>query len=137
MAAPLVLVVEDDPNVLALTSRYLRGAGYRVQEAEDGRAAWELLSQPGSQVQLVLTDVRMPGMNGLQLGRAVNESLADLPVLYMTGFANDLLTSFLSDDIRDTRVITKPFQPGDLVQFVSRWIPLPTSNSSESASKPA
>jgi CheY-like chemotaxis protein len=122
MGPPLVLVVDDDPGVRAVTSRLLSGAGYAVLDAEDGRGALDLLQHVAPAVDLVLTDLRMPGMSGTQLARAVSELRPDLPVLYMTGFSEDLLDR-LPDDARGTRVINKPFENDEVLRLVARWLP--------------
>jgi CheY-like chemotaxis protein len=119
---PVILVVDDDPVVLRVVSRLLRADGYRVVTAPDGQAAWELLQGPPPQpVDLLLTDVRMPHMGGAELGRHVNTSRPEIPVLYMTGFTAEVEWE-LPEDIRSTRLILKPFQGAALLALVAKWL---------------
>ncbi len=85
LSAPKVLVVDDQFTVRELQRSILEAAGYRVRTARDGREAWELLSA-GDDAELVVTDVEMPGMDGLELLRAIRAApeRASLPVVVVT-----------------------------------------------------
>jgi two-component system, NtrC family, sensor kinase len=85
-----VLVVEDDPDVRAYVTETLRGLNYHVLEAAAGDAALALLHQTNS-IDLLLTDVVMPGMNGRALGEAARKHRPDLKVLYMTGYSRNAI----------------------------------------------
>ena len=116
---PLVLVVDDDPIVLRIVSRFLTEAGYRVLTAPDGQAAWDVLQGPPQlQADLMLTDVRMPHMGGAELGRLVGTSRPEIPVLYMTGFAATVEWE-LPEDVRSTRVVLKPFASEQLLALIA------------------
>jgi response regulator NasT len=78
-----VLVVDDDRLVLASLSRGLRHAGYRVSEAANGEDALGLVQK--STPDLALLDVRMPGMNGIELGRLMHEQVG-VPFLYLSAY---------------------------------------------------
>ena len=86
-----ILVVEDDGFVRALTTEILRRKGYRVLEAVDGRAALEIISD--NAVDLVLTDIVMPGMRGTKLARKLKEEGVDSRVLFMSAYAEDRIDS--------------------------------------------
>src|ERR671911_956913 len=119
-----ILVVDDDLTVLQVLSRLLTENGYRVLTAPDGQAAWELLQgPPANAVALVLTDVRMPHMGGAELGRHIERSRPEIPVLYMTGYATEVEWE-LPEDIRSTRLILKPFNGAALLARVAAWIPM-------------
>lgn len=119
---PVILVVDDDPVILQVVSRLLAAEGYRVLTAPDGQVAWELLQgPPPQQVDLLLTDVRMPHMGGAELGRHVNKSRPEIPVLYMTGFIAEVEWE-LPEDLRSTRLILKPFQSAGLLALVAKWL---------------
>jgi CheY-like chemotaxis protein len=121
---PAILVVDDDLIVIHVVSRLLKENGYRVLTAPDGQAAWELLQGPPPlQAALVLTDVRMPHMGGAELGRRIESSRPEIPVLYMTGYASEVEWE-LPDDIRTTRLILKPFNGSALLERVGTWVPL-------------
>src|SRR5262245_32532355 len=82
-AARHILVVDDDRLVLASLARGLRHAGFRVSEASNGKDALELARQ--SRPDLALLDVRMPGMDGIELGRLLHDQ-ARVPVLYLSAY---------------------------------------------------
>ncbi|MDN6713569.1 MAG: response regulator, partial [Acetobacter sp.] len=86
-AGSTILVVDDEPGVRAVTSGFLRRAGYEVMEAASGAEAVEKVqSTPG--IALVVMDVMMPGMNGGEAARRIHDVRADLPVLFVTGYAD-------------------------------------------------
>jgi DNA-binding NtrC family response regulator len=85
MTRSRVLIVEDRPSVLQLLKTVLEGA-YDVSGVLDGRAALELIGR--SPIDLVLTDVRMPGTSGFEVLRAVRERAPDAAVVMMTAYAN-------------------------------------------------
>ncbi|HEY3252717.1 MAG TPA: ATP-binding protein, partial [Polyangiaceae bacterium] len=87
-----VLVAEDDPSVRTLVKSVLERNGYRVLAAEDGLAALELARQEQGQIDLLLSDVVMPGMNGRALRDALLELYPRLRVLFMSGYTGDVLT---------------------------------------------
>ena len=79
-----VLVVDDDPNMTRLLVRHLSRAGYRVSSAGDGAAALEVLSD--DDVDVVLSDVRMPGLDGIALVDAMRDRGVGVPIILMTAF---------------------------------------------------
>ncbi len=109
-----ILVVEDDGFVRALTTEILRRKGYRVLEAVDGRAALEIISD--NAVDLVLTDIVMPGMRGTELERKLKEEGVDSRVLFMSAYAEDRIDSLAVSP--DAAFIAKPFTPDSLVNKV-------------------
>jgi CheY-like chemotaxis protein len=82
-----ILVVEDDADVRAYVVEVLRRLGYRVLEAKDGPSA---LANAGP-IDLLLTDVVLPGMNGRQLSEAMKAQRQDLKVLFMTGYSRNAI----------------------------------------------
>jgi PAS domain S-box-containing protein len=83
-----VLVVEDEMPVRQLVTNALRRAGYQVLTAEDARAALDTLQAHGAPIDLLLTDVIMPGKNGRELARDAQALQPGLPVLFMSGYAD-------------------------------------------------
>ncbi|MCZ4304354.1 response regulator [Zoogloeaceae bacterium G21618-S1] len=81
-----ILVVDDEPFNLDIISEYLEGAGYLLQMAESGEAAWAYLRRGDSQFDLVVLDRMMPGIDGLELLRWIkaDRRLADIPVIMQT-----------------------------------------------------
>ena len=86
-ATGTVLVVEDEVAVRRLASRVLRARGYRVLEASDGGEALQLVDQFGGPLDLVLTDIIMPGLSGPALVERLLPTTPDLKVLYITGYS--------------------------------------------------
>jgi CheY-like chemotaxis protein len=82
-----VLVVEDEESVRALTARMLERMGYRVLQAPNGAAAVSLVGTRLGEIDLLLTDVVMPGMRGPELYEILRSTRPDLPVLFMSGYA--------------------------------------------------
>ncbi|MGE7415738.1 ATP-binding protein [Methylobacterium tarhaniae] len=106
-----VLVVEDEPAVRSLIVDVLRDLGYRVLEAQDGPAGLAAL-RGAARVDLLVTDVGLPGLNGRQLADAAREHRPGLKVLFITGYAeNAAMAGFLAPGMQ---MITKPF-PVDLL----------------------
>ena len=84
-----ILVVEDEAVVRSLVFRILEAYGYRVYQAPTGIAALEFLAKPGTEVDLVVSDIVMPRMSGRTLGAKIHELHPGLPVLYMSGYSGD------------------------------------------------
>ncbi|MBA1192938.1 response regulator [Pseudomonas entomophila] len=87
---PTLLVVEDDDIVRMLTVEVLDELAYSVLEAEDAATALKILSDPGTVVDLMMTDVGLPDMNGTDLARRVRDERPDLPILFASGYADSL-----------------------------------------------
>jgi signal transduction histidine kinase/CheY-like chemotaxis protein len=84
-----ILIVEDDSDLRAYLSELLRGLGYRVVSAPQADAALSILKQHSSRIDLLLTDVVMPGINGRELGKRARQIRPGLRVLYMTGYSRN------------------------------------------------
>ena len=116
-----VLVAEDDSSVRTLVKSVLERNGYRVLVAEDGLAALSLARQEKGRIDLLLTDVIMPGMKGRALRDALLESFPELRVLFMSGYTGDVLTGLGGLD-RDVALVTKPFTPDVLLTGVRKLL---------------
>ncbi|MDO1558895.1 response regulator [Brevundimonas sp. 2R-24] len=112
-----VLVCEDDDDVRAYTVDVLRELGYRVLEAHDGPAALRLLERQGGTVDLLFTDVVLPGMTGAEVAEAAQAQQPDLKVLFTTGYARDAIVHGGRLD-PGVALITKPFTYQDLAARV-------------------
>jgi signal transduction histidine kinase/CheY-like chemotaxis protein len=104
-----VLLVDDDSAVREVTASILQDLGYGVVEAASGGAALDLLDQPQTKIDLLLIDFAMPGMNGAEVAREVHARRPELPVLFVTGFAD---TDALAGG--DDEILRKPFVEKDL-----------------------
>ena len=111
-----VLVVDDEEAVRRLACRMLTWTGYQALEASHGREAIATIEQHASGVHLVLTDIKMPGMNGRELGRHVEQRWPGKPILYMSGFASEVFETGLLEP--GVPFLSKPFTQDDLAQKV-------------------
>jgi len=121
MIAGDILLVDDDPDLLKLISLRLTSAGYRVRTAESGETALAAIAvrRPAA----VVTDLRMPGIDGLQLFDAINRQHAGLPVVILTAHGT------IPDAVAATQrgvfgFLTKPFDSQELLQKVASALKL-------------
>jgi signal transduction histidine kinase/DNA-binding response OmpR family regulator len=112
-----LLLVEDETPVRDLVRRLLEGAGYTVLVAPDGERALQLCeSHPGT-IDLLLTDVVMPGIDGRELGRRAALSRSSMAILYMSGYMDDTLRDFGVDGA-EMPLLQKPFSSRELLRRV-------------------
>jgi two-component system, cell cycle sensor histidine kinase and response regulator CckA len=112
-----VLVVDDEEGLRSLVCRTLRGEGYRTLEASHGAEALELVEASSGPVDLVVTDMVMPGMDGRELGRRLAQRWPTLPILYISAYdVNDI---FRRGSPRSSApFLQKPFAPDGLLTVV-------------------
>jgi CheY-like chemotaxis protein len=128
-----VLVVEDAPALRGVIQEALSGFGCKVLSAANGKEALALLVEHECKIDLLLTDVVMPGMNGPTLAKEVRALYPQTKILYMTGYSGefiraDMLTAGVS-------LIQKPFTPADLGRKLSKMLAdAPREGSQENAS---
>jgi two-component system cell cycle sensor histidine kinase/response regulator CckA len=119
-AAGNILLVEDDERVRRATARLLHGEGYRVLEAADGQQALALAEREGASLDLLVTDVVVPGMGGIPLAERVRDVRPDLPVLFVSGYDE---SSFLAvDPSAGVDLLRKPFTADMVLRRVRRLI---------------
>jgi CheY-like chemotaxis protein len=106
-----VLVVEDEPGVRGLVSAALRREGYLVLQAESGKAAIDAAAQAG-RIDVLLTDIAMPGMSGIELATTLARTQSDMRVIVMSGHPPNLVS--LPKLQRPVEFLGKPFTPRDL-----------------------
>jgi CheY-like chemotaxis protein len=112
-----VLLVEDERPVRELLSHALREKGYRVLEACHGLEALKLYQAQPSQVDIVVTDLVMPRMGGVELIERLTQSSRKLKVLYMSGHMDDQTVQQVMAQ-PDSQFLQKPFKPAVLVSRV-------------------
>ncbi len=113
----VVLVVEDEPSVRALAVRTLQDHGYRVVVAQNGQQVRDLGVEEVGQLQLLVTDVVMPGQNGREVAEELRRRRPGLPVLYMSGYAADAFADANPLDAR-SGFLAKPFTSPTLLRRV-------------------
>jgi len=105
----VALVVEDDALVRTMAIRALAEAGYATLEADDGRAALDLIRGHPGRLDVVITDVGMPELDGNELARCLQDERPELPVVFMSGYG---------DTNPSGPFLQKPFAPDELVARV-------------------
>src|SRR4029434_7457863 len=114
---PTLLVADDDPAVRQSLERMLAREGYTVVLAHDGQAALQRLRQGG--VDLLLSDLRMPGLTGLELLREVKAAVPDVDVILLTAFGTvEEAVTAMKEGAAD--FLTKPFQRGQLIRVIRK-----------------
>jgi two-component system cell cycle sensor histidine kinase/response regulator CckA len=111
-----ILLVDDEEGVRKLVSAVLNTGGYTVMEAANGSAALSIYEKNAHKVDLVLTDVVMPQMNGFELGERLAEKNPDLRILYMSGYRDSPNNRAPGDPPRS--FLNKPFTPDTLLSKV-------------------
>lgn len=114
-----ILVVEDQPATAQITRILLESWGYRVMEARSGGEAIGIYEHSDGKIDLLLTDVIMPGMNGPQLAEELLRRNPVLRVVYMSGYP--------SDELKDhtTAFLSKPFNPASLSKMIRKELDRP------------
>jgi two-component system, cell cycle sensor histidine kinase and response regulator CckA len=135
-ASARVLIVEDRDIVRELASEILQSAGFDVEVAVGGHDALAIV-EATSRFDLILSDVVMPEMNGPELARRLRARDPGLPVLYMSGYTDDVLDPSELTHAR-TAFIRKPFTNGGLIGAVTEalgypWAPAALANASSSS----
>jgi PAS domain S-box-containing protein len=134
-----VLLVEDDPNAREIIERVLKAQGYKVYRAGSAREAKQLFDECGDEVDLLLTDIVMPGDNGVQLHRQLQEKNPLVKVLFMSGYT--ARSSLQNDVIRPgLPFIAKPFGPPELARKIREVLETgfeldPTGNAAEDSAQ--
>ena len=114
-----ILLAEDDESMRGFLVRALEKAGHDVIAFANGEEAYERLkTEPFT---LLLTDIVMPKMDGIELARRASELDPDLKIMFITGFAAVILNNDIAAP-RDARVLSKPFHLKDLVREVDRLL---------------
>ncbi len=121
-----IVWVDDDEGVRKFGGLVLRSQGYTVIEARDGAEALNLIEHGGQQIDMVVTDVIMPIMSGIELGARLHDLRPGLPVLYISGRIEDLReTAGISGGNRN--FLSKPFTREALLAKVSQFLHRPSS----------
>jgi CheY-like chemotaxis protein len=113
ISSGIVLLVEDDPEALRLTSYFLRQLGYRPLEASATVEAVELARANRLEIDLLVTDVAMPVMSGIELAQRVRAERPSLPVIFLVGVAPAPVSQ-----LPGTGFLRKPFSKSELAALV-------------------
>ena len=114
-----ILLAEDDDDMRRFLVKALEKAGYQVAAFDNGASAYDRLRE--EPFSLLLTDIVMPEMDGIELARRATELDPDLKVMFITGFAAVALNPD-SNAPKDAKILSKPFHLRDLVNEVDRML---------------
>ena len=115
-----ILVVDDEVSLVEIIVHTLLSSGYQVLEAFSGEEAFEKVQDSANDISLILSDVKMPGMGGAGLIKALREHNYEIPVILLTGYSNlkpdDAFASCVG------RILKKPFESEDLIEYVNELL---------------
>lgn len=114
------LVVEDEPSVREVVAKTLELAGHTVYQAARPAEALEVCQRLKTQIQVLVTDITMPGINGWQLAEYLKAIIPGLKIIFMSGFGDTRLTG--SPYAIDARFVEKPFRPSILLQTIEELV---------------
>ena len=124
VSGQLLLVVEDEPSIRANIRDCLQQLGYRVQEADNSDAALQICEEMQGNIDLVMTDLVMPGKGGHELAREIAERYPNVRVLFMSGYTEDS-ASRREILLRGRPFLQKPFSVADLAKAVQEALLIP------------
>jgi len=119
--AACILLVDDDNRVLEPTKELLESMGHHVSLAKDGVEACEVFERQSSAWDIVITDMVMPRMNGLEASQKMRQLRPDIPVIYATGYDPSLVTDN-THSMPNSKLISKPFNPDELDGFITEMV---------------
>ena len=119
VASPKILLAEDDNDMRRFLARALTKAGYEVVSFDNGKAAYDRLRE--EPFELLLTDIVMPEMDGIELARRASELDPDIKIMFITGFAAVALNSD-SEAPKNAKVLSKPVHLRELVNEVNKML---------------
>lgn len=111
-----ILLVDDEPAVLALCQTILKSGGYKVLSAGNGQDALRLLQDSATDVDLALLDVMMPSMNGVELATRILVESPAIKIVLMSGFTPTEIASMVGD--HPYGIIWKPFKTESLLKMI-------------------
>lgn len=114
-----ILLIDDDKYLLKLLTRPLTKFGHSITEANDGRQGWELFVEDPSRFDVIVTDINMPEMDGVELLKRLREKEYDLPVIVMTG-DGDIQSSIKVLRLGAFDFLLKPFQAEELLTIFGK-----------------
>lgn len=116
-----ILICEDEVSVLSLTKQTLEDMGYKVLTATHGKQALEIAYKYKGDIDMLLTDAIMPGMNGRELAESLLKYRSNATVLYMSGYSSDILEQALEKPT-ELAFLQKPFDSQELLKSVRRLL---------------
>jgi two-component system cell cycle sensor histidine kinase/response regulator CckA len=115
-----VLVVDDQEVLRQIIGQELEGIGFRVLQADDGRTAWGILERGTEPVDLIITDIVMPVMGGVELAARIATLPSPQPVIFISAYGRGVITM-------DRPFLIKPFDPEQLTTLVHQILAPPAA----------
>jgi two-component system cell cycle sensor histidine kinase/response regulator CckA len=122
MSGKTILLVDDEQMVRAYVRNILKSDGFDIVEAADGVEALAIIQQLDGAINLLLTDVRMPRMDGIELAHKVSDTYPHIPVLFISGYALDIEVEKNRHPKKACGFVSKPFRPQPLREAVRKCI---------------
>jgi len=111
-----VLLVDDEPMMLKILGAVLTLHGYTVLEAEDYYTALQAAESHGGRIDLLITDIALPGLNGFELARKLLQYRPELRVLLISGHTGSEICQYYGVELGDLHFLAKPFKPAELLR---------------------
>ncbi|MBI1301695.1 MAG: response regulator [Alphaproteobacteria bacterium] len=112
-----ILIAEDDEAMLNFLVLVLERAGHTVTATNNGKTALEALNTE-KHYDLLLTDIVMPGLDGVELAQKANEKRPEIKIMFITGFAGMAMKHMPKNSDEEAKLLSKPFHLNDLVEKV-------------------
>ncbi len=125
-----ILVVDDEPSVLALVRTMLWRSGYRVLEAAGAEEALRVAAGHNETIHLLISDVLMPDMSGYELAQKLKATHPNTRILYMSGYRDKVLVESTGKSLSDAPLLRKPFTQHNLLEKISEVLESITDPSS-------
>lgn len=116
-----IMVVDDDPNICEMLSTILTKNGFEIVASSKPQEAISVFKERGREIDLLLTDIVMPGINGVELYRQLASMRPDLPVLFMSGYSMGMLTE-QQIEMPELHILQKPFTPSRLIETIEELV---------------
>ncbi len=117
----MILLVDDEENVRGIIAKLLNKLDYKVLEAGDGEEALEMFRAHQDDIDLILTDIVMPKMGGVDLAKSIRLLDKNVPIIFATGYSNGQAISS-GDQVDQSIIVKKPFVIVEVSQSIRRMI---------------
>ncbi|MFH1825795.1 MAG: response regulator transcription factor [bacterium] len=116
-----ILLIDDQENLRSLLAQALRSNGYLVTTAVDGQAGLALFNENKDKIDLVLTDVNMPGIDGFQVLTQIKASNPKEPVILLTG-TNQEMADYVGTELKADGVLYKPYKVDEVLATIKKLL---------------